>query len=981
MAGTAAAERVADVAVPGLRSPALTGRDQELAALTRALAGGPAVVLVEGEAGIGKSRLVQEYLTSPAGQQRRSLTAVCPPFHQPFTLGPVVDALRQATGELAGLRLSGLAGALRPLFPEWADELPPTPEAVEDPSAARHRLFRALAELLARLGVAVLVAEDVHWADEATLEFLLFLASHQPPLVSLVATYRPEDVPQSSLLRRLSSRRPAGTTWERVTLGTLDASATAGLVASMLPGGRVSAEFADFLHAHTDGLPLAIEESVRLLRDRRDMRRRGGEWVRRGLDAPAVPPTIRDAVLERAGRLSGEARAVLQGAAVLGAPAAEPALSAVTGLSADLVRTGLAGAVGGGLLASDNRGLVSFRHVLASRAVYEAIAAPERRQMHLRAGQALNTMSPWPVAQLARHARAAGETAAWCRFAEQTADLALASGDEVTAATLLHDVVTGTDLPVSDLVRLVQKIPLYALSRHAFSDDLTATLRGTLSRDRITAAEQAEIRYHLGRILMHAREYGPGTAELERAVPGLGHRPVEAIHAMILVGSPGQTLRPAEVHRRWLDRAAALAASAPISASEQLRVTVFRATALLELGDEAGWAVAAELPEDVTAPQFAQHVTCGWANIGDAAVRWGRYPQARRWLSGALRLADRHNYPRVREIVLSTTAHLDWFSGDWGGLAGRVAALAELDDPMVTLDSMLIAALLEVAEGSTQTAEKKLRHVLAEERRRGLVTLPLESAAALGRLSLAEGQAGQTLTLIDEPMRAITSKGIWLWATEVAPVQAQALVTLGRCGEAAELVAAFGQGLRGRRAPAPLASLALCRAILAGGRGEHDRAAALFGRAAAAWQALPRPYDALLAREQQGCFLLAAGRPEAGLAVLRDVFTDLASLGAGGDAERVVRLLRSQGVHVPRLWRHGRRGYGSQLSPREVEVVRLLVAGHTTRQIARELCRSPNTVSTQLNSAMRKLNVSSRAALAVRAVETGLMDHGEPVTP
>lgn len=105
--------------VPLIRSPALIGRDQELTVLTQALASGPAVVLVEGEPGIGKSRLVQEYLTSPAGRQRRILVAACPPFRQPFTLGPVVDALRHATEDMAGLGLSPLAGALRALFPEW----------------------------------------------------------------------------------------------------------------------------------------------------------------------------------------------------------------------------------------------------------------------------------------------------------------------------------------------------------------------------------------------------------------------------------------------------------------------------------------------------------------------------------------------------------------------------------------------------------------------------------------------------------------------------------------------------------------------------------------------------------------------------------------------------------------------------------------------------------------------------------------------
>src|SRR5215467_3160541 len=123
----------------GICPPSFVGRERELAALGEALAAGPAVVLVEGEAGIGKSRLVREFLTSPTVRGQRVLVSACPPFRQPHTLGPVVDAVRQATADVGGLRLSALGGALRPLFPEWASVLPLTPEPLEDATAARHR--------------------------------------------------------------------------------------------------------------------------------------------------------------------------------------------------------------------------------------------------------------------------------------------------------------------------------------------------------------------------------------------------------------------------------------------------------------------------------------------------------------------------------------------------------------------------------------------------------------------------------------------------------------------------------------------------------------------------------------------------------------------------------------------------------------------------------------------------------------------------
>lgn len=197
--------------------PACVGREADLAALAGVLAGPPVVVLVEGEAGVGKSRLIAEYLASEAGRSARPLSGGCLPMAHPHTLGPVVDALRQVTAQVtaraagrpAGLGLSPLAGALRPLFPEWAASLPPLPDPLEDASAVRHRLFRALAELLAALDTALLVIEDVHWADEATAEFLAFLMSLPDQPVSVVVTFRGADLPADALLRRVSGRRRA----------------------------------------------------------------------------------------------------------------------------------------------------------------------------------------------------------------------------------------------------------------------------------------------------------------------------------------------------------------------------------------------------------------------------------------------------------------------------------------------------------------------------------------------------------------------------------------------------------------------------------------------------------------------------------------------------------------------------------------------------------------------------------------------------
>ena len=324
---------------------------------------------------------------------------------------------------------------------------------------------------------------------------------------------------------------------------------------------------------------------------------------------------------------------------------------------------------------------------------------------------------------------------------------------------------------------------------------------------------------------------------------------------------------------------------------------------------------------------------------------WGRYELARRRLTAALQMAEQYDYLRLRDLVLGTLLHLDWFTGAWTGLAGRAEALAELDEPLVHLDAVLVTGFLDAARGLSRTAQEKLQLVLGEEMRRGIIDMPLEPAAALARLRLMEDDADDALALTDEPFQVITAKGIWLWATDVASVRVQALVNVGKIDEAASLVAAFGQGLHGRNAPAPQAALATCRAIVAEGRGEHARAASLFARAATVWQALPRPYDALLARERQGTCLLSTGQDETGLAMLSEAFQGLSGLDARGDADRVMRTLRDHGVRARRPGHGGRHSYGDQLSPRELEVVRLLVTGRTDREIAETLFLSPEDCS------------------------------------
>jgi DNA-binding NarL/FixJ family response regulator len=649
----------------------------------------------------------------------------------------------------------------------------------------------------------------------------------------------------------------------------------------------------------------------------------------------------------------------------------------VAGLARLQAQAGLGEALGCGLVI-EGRSLaaqtVVFRHALAARAVYDAIPAPLRRDMHQRAGQALQNTSPVPLARLAHHFREAGETGYWFRYAGQAADAALAAGDHATAASMLHDLVANAGLPPEEVVRLACKVRLMALVGSASAADLTRSLRSALDGDRLSVSERAEAKWRLGQLLFDTGDYEAGATELEQAVPRLTHRPAEAARAMAWLGWPVHGLWPAVKHRRWLDRAAAMAADPAVPASDRRRILANRTTALLMMGDEEGWAAVAELSQDAADPQEALALAIDWANAGEDAMYWGKYAQARRSLTVALRLADQYQYPRVSENVQVWLAHLDWFTGAWDGLAGRteelLAGLADAE-PLARMQATLTAGLLDAAADVAGLAEQNLRLVLEEQARRGTTTYVQEPAAALARLRLAEGRIDEALALTEGPVRVIATKGIWLWSTEVVPARVQALTAVGRIEEAEELVRAFAQGIQGRDTPAPRAALEVSRATLAKVRGRYARAARLFEQAVISWQALPRPYDALLAQEQQARCLLHTdnSNPEAAT-LLTKSHRGLDTLGASGDARRVAVTLREHGM----MGRRGRRGYGDELSPRELEVVRLLVAGSPVREIAETLFLSPKTVNCHLESARRKLNVPSRIALAVAAAETGIVE-------
>jgi DNA-binding CsgD family transcriptional regulator/tetratricopeptide (TPR) repeat protein len=935
-----------------LSSPVLVGRDDELRALVDAVTRPPAVVVVEGEAGVGKTRLVEELLARPELRGRQRLVGYCHPVGEPFPLGSLVEALRSANPDPRAL--SPVAGALRPLLPELAGALPEAPEPLGDRRAERHRLLRAVRELLDALGETVLVLEDLHWADQATLELLRFLAPQLPQGLAVVCTCRADEAPEASPLVGLAGRLPRET-GVRVTLGLLDRDHVGRLAGGILEIDGVSSEFADYVFECSQGLPFAVEETVRLLQDRRDLVNSSGLWLRRRLAAMPVPTAFRDSILERLGRLGADARRVVRAAAVLGVPADEETLAAVASLPDARGGAALADALDSGLLVELDGGRYGFRHALARQAVEDATPSPVCRRLHLRAARVLEAARPKPLARLAHHFKAAGDGEMWIRYAEAAADRAVSYSDDATAYWFLRDAIAVETHTSATRVRLAGKLAAHAMHCLAHEEAIDC-LRPLLADAALPPELRGEIRLSLARLLGQSGNAAAYWSELTQAVDELDPRPELAARAMAYLALPWVDAGTLEEHLQWLERAGATANDR----ATICLVKAFRAVVLLEVGDPCGWQALDALPTPTAEAPAEEAKQTAWAaaNACDAVIQLGHLDRARTLIEESLRLSA--DLGCLRETTYATSARdqLDWLAGEWDGLEARIRRNIDEAGDMVTVraDAEAVLGLLSLARGDTRTALELLTRLRPDAH--GTLHLYPWATAGLARIDLARGRPAAAAEHVARGLDLVTRKDIWVWATDVAPVAVEALLATDRSDDAAALTNRFARGLEGRDAPAAVAGLTDCRALLTEASGDLDAAAQEHLGAADAWLQLPRPYDAARAHERAGrCMVVAGGDHQ----LLTEAMRAFQDLGAAWDAARVRRALRAHGVIPPH--RRGRRGYGTELSPREREVAQFAGDGHTNREIANALFLSPKTVEKYLGTAMRKLGVKSRTEL------------------
>src|SRR4051794_12662112 len=357
---------------------ALVGRDDERARLSEAVEsarrGAGSLLLLSGEAGVGKTRLAEEAGAASSALVLRgaaSSSAVAP-------YGPVVAALRA----YLRARPEGLPdGPLRPHLAMLMPELGPQ-AATSDRATLTEAIICAL-EFIAEDGAALVVLDDLQWSDGATLELLARLAPalEEMPLV-VVAAYRSDGLPRDHLLRRLRDELRRGRRLTELSIAPLDRTGTGELLAQLLDGSP-SQSLVGALHDRTQGVPFFVEEMARVLRasGRLQPGSRGLELGGEG-QVP-VPDTVRDAVLMSLTGLSDEGRAAAEAAAVAGE-------SVDLGLVAELSsEAGVAELLRHGLLVEDGEGRASFRHALSWEALYADVPWLRRRALHRQVAEAL----------------------------------------------------------------------------------------------------------------------------------------------------------------------------------------------------------------------------------------------------------------------------------------------------------------------------------------------------------------------------------------------------------------------------------------------------------------------------------------------------------------------------------------------------------------------------------------------------------------
>lgn len=587
----------------------LLERAQPLAALgalwEEVRAGRGAMALVEGEAGIGKTSLVREFSGAIAAPARLALGA-CDALSTPRPLGPLHDVAATLRGELSRALVE---------------------------SRAPGALFQLLAAELSAAGPTLLVIEDVHWADAATLDLLRFLGRRVHGMRALVViTSRDDEVGPTHPLRVAIGDLASAGALRRISLQPLSAEA----VDRLARGSRIDPRA---LHRQTGGNPFYVTEVLAS----------GG----------GLPGNVRDAVLSRAARLAPAARRTLDAAAVIGASAEVALLAAAAG--SDL---SLEPCIQAGLLRAQPS-LVSFRHEIARQAVLGAIAPDALRNWHARILAALRGRSA-DLAMLAHHAAGALDGAAVLQFAPEAARQAASlRSHREAAAQYARALAFAAPLPPAQRADLMEG---YSYECY-LTDQPAEAIRARTAAAALRESLGDRLRYGDDlRWLSRFQWWSSNRPEAER----LGARAVEVLQAL----PPGPELAAALSNLSQLSLMASEGAAAirwgrkALSLARRARDENVEAHALNNIGtarvltgDRRGWADLGKSLQLSLDRGFEDHAARAYNNLGSEAVSTRRLADGDGWLRDGIAYDDDRGLDGHRAYLLGWQAMSHLFQG------------------------------------------------------------------------------------------------------------------------------------------------------------------------------------------------------------------------------------------------------------------------------------------------------------------------------
>jgi DNA-binding CsgD family transcriptional regulator len=603
------------------------------------------VLLVGGEAGVGKTTLVRRFCQE-GGQSARILWGACDPLFTPSPLGPLLGVAEGTGGELQTITARG---------------------------AMPHEVVTALARELRARTPTIFVLEDVHWADEATLDVLRLLARRVETVPALVvASYRDDELDRAHPLRIVLGELATSRTVGRMRLARLSLTAVARLAE---PYGVDAGE----LYRKTAGNPFFVVEAL-------------------AAGADGIPATVRDAVLARAARLSPDAAALLEAVAVVPPNAELWLLEALAGEAADSLDECLTS----GMLVAGPAG-VSFRHELARLAIEESVPPLRKLALHRRALAALaGSPSGAPdLARFAHHAEAAGDVDAVLRFAPAAGDQAAALGSyREAAAQYARALACGERLPLDVRADLLER------RSHAcyLTDQNDAAVQAV--RDALACRRQLGQRLEEANSLRWLSQtlWCPGrTIEAERAG--------RAAVALLEVLPPGRELAWAyanlahtcsaagrvEESVRWAGRAMELAERL---GDGEIAVHALTTIATCQFGAEGSQKLEQSLERGLQAGLVEQVGRTYLVLIG-TAVAARRHDLTARYLQAGIAYCGDHGLERDRLYLLAYRARMELDQGRWAEAGESAAVVLRIPCTSITprIFALVVLGLLRARRG------------------------------------------------------------------------------------------------------------------------------------------------------------------------------------------------------------------------------------------------------------------------------------------